>query len=70
MLVFHDLLGLEDRVTPKFVRRYADLKADAVAAVSASPPTSAAGRFPTDAESYHLPGESLDPYGSGRAASA
>ena len=28
VLVFHDLLGLEDRIIPKFVRRYADLKAD------------------------------------------
>jgi len=26
------------------------------------------GAFPSDAESYHVPGESLDPYG--RAASA
>ena len=26
VLVFHDLLGLEDRIIPKFVRRYADLE--------------------------------------------
>ena len=35
VLVIHDLLGLEDRIAPKFVRRYAALKADAVAAVAA-----------------------------------
>jgi 3-methyl-2-oxobutanoate hydroxymethyltransferase len=35
VLVFHDLLGIEDRVLPKFVRRYASLKADAVAAIAA-----------------------------------
>ncbi len=35
VLVLHDVLGLEDRVLPKFVRRYASLKADAVAAVAA-----------------------------------
>ena len=29
VLVFHDVLGIEDRITPKFVRRYASLKADA-----------------------------------------
>jgi len=28
------------------------------------------GRFPGPEESYHLPGESLDPYGSGGVASA
>jgi hypothetical protein len=27
VLVFHDVLGIEDRIAPKFVRRYADLKA-------------------------------------------
>jgi len=54
VLVFHDLLGLEDRVLPKFVRRYASLKADAVAAVAAYADDVRAGRFPSDAESYHL----------------
>ena len=53
VLVFHDLLGLEDRIAPRFVRRYASLKADAVAAVSAFASDVAAGRFPSEAESYH-----------------
>jgi 3-methyl-2-oxobutanoate hydroxymethyltransferase len=57
VLVFHDLLGLEDRVLPKFVRRYASLKADAVAAMTAYANDVRARRFPTDAESYHLPEE-------------
>jgi 3-methyl-2-oxobutanoate hydroxymethyltransferase len=70
VLVMHDLLGLEDRVTPKFVRRYADLKADATAAVAAYASDVRTGRFPSPAESYHVPGESLDPYGASRAASA
>jgi len=70
VLVMHDLLGLEDRVTPKFVRRYADLKAEAVAAVSAYAADVRSGSFPSEAESYHVPGETLDPYGSGRVASA
>ncbi len=34
VLVFHDLLGLEDRIQPKFVRRYASLKVDAVRAIN------------------------------------
>ena len=70
VLVMHDLLGLEDRVKPKFVRQYADLKADATAAVAAYAADVRTGRFPSEAESYHVPGETLDPYGSGQAASA
>jgi 3-methyl-2-oxobutanoate hydroxymethyltransferase len=57
VLVFHDLLGLEDRIAPRFVRRYASLKADAVAAVSAYAADVRARRFPNDAESYHLSGD-------------
>ena len=54
VLVFHDLLGIEDRVLPKFVRRYASLKNDAVAAMAAFADDVRAHRFPSDAESYHL----------------
>jgi 3-methyl-2-oxobutanoate hydroxymethyltransferase len=57
VLVFHDLLGLEDRVVPKFVRPYASLKADATSAVAAWAADVRAGRFPADSESYHLPEE-------------
>jgi 3-methyl-2-oxobutanoate hydroxymethyltransferase len=61
VLVFHDIAGLEDRVLPKFVRRYGSLKADGVAAISAFAADVRAGRFPNDAESYHLPdGVALD----------
>ena len=54
VLVFHDVVGLEDRVLPRFVRRYASLKADGVAAVALFAADVRAGRFPGDAESYHL----------------
>jgi 3-methyl-2-oxobutanoate hydroxymethyltransferase len=54
VLVFHDLLGLEDRVLPRFVRRYASLKADAIAAVASFAADVRSQRFPSDAESYHL----------------
>ncbi len=54
VLVFHDLLGLEDRIAPRFVRRYASLKADAVAAVSAYAADVRNRRFPSEAESYRL----------------
>lgn len=54
VLVFHDLLGLQDRIKPKFVRQYATLKSDAVAGISAFADDVRAGRFPADDESYHL----------------
>jgi len=57
VLVFHDLLGLQDRVRPKFVRQYASLKAEAVVAVAAFAADVRARRFPADAESYHAPAE-------------
>ena len=55
VLVFHDVVGLEDRIVPKFVRSYGSLKADGVAAVSAFAADVRAGLFPSDTESYHLP---------------
>jgi 3-methyl-2-oxobutanoate hydroxymethyltransferase len=55
VLVFHDVLGIEDRITPKFVRRYASLKADAVGALAAFAADVRSGAFPDDGESYHLP---------------
>jgi len=54
VLVLHDLLGLEDRIVPKFVRRYGSLKADGVAAVAAYAADVRARTFPSDEESYHL----------------
>ena len=67
VLVFHDLLGIEDRITPKFVRRYAALKHDAVLAVGAFADDVRTGRFPSHDESYHLSSdqaEALGLYGS------
>ncbi len=55
VLVFHDVAGLEDRVLPKFVRRYGALKAAGVEAIAAYAADVRARRFPSDAESYHLP---------------
>jgi len=57
VLVFHDILGLEDRVLPKFVRRYASLKAEAVAAMATYASDVRGHRFPTPDESYHLMGD-------------
>jgi 3-methyl-2-oxobutanoate hydroxymethyltransferase len=54
VLVYHDLLGLEDRMKPKFVRRYASLKADATAAVARFADDVRGGRFPASDETYHV----------------
>ena len=54
VLVLHDLLGLDAGIAPRFVRRYADLHAGAVAAVSAFAADVRARRFPSDEETYHL----------------
>ena len=51
--MFHDLLGLEERVTPKFVRRYANLASDARAAIAQFADDVRGGRFPTSDETYH-----------------
>ena len=69
VLVYHDVLGIEDRVTPKFVRRYADVKAASVDALAAYAADVRAGTFPDDTESYHLSAEEAESLGMyGRAA--
>jgi 3-methyl-2-oxobutanoate hydroxymethyltransferase len=54
VLVYHDLLGLYDGHTPKFVRRYATLADDAKAALGHYLEDVREGRFPNDAESFHV----------------
>lgn len=49
VLVLYDLLGLNDRFRPKFLRRYAEMAADVRAAVSHFADDVRAGRYP-DAE--------------------
>jgi 3-methyl-2-oxobutanoate hydroxymethyltransferase len=73
VLVFHDVLGIEDRIAPKFVRRYASLKVDAVSALAEFAADVRAGRFPSDGESYHLSDDVarvLGLYGEGAATLA
>jgi 3-methyl-2-oxobutanoate hydroxymethyltransferase len=54
VLVFHDVLGIEDRLAPKFVRRYAQLGADATEAMTRFAADVRSGAFPSDAETYHV----------------
>jgi 3-methyl-2-oxobutanoate hydroxymethyltransferase len=63
VLVFHDVLGIEDRITPKFVRRYASIRADSVAALATFADDVRCRRFPSDDESYHLSSDQADALG-------
>jgi len=63
VLVYHDLLGIEDRFVPKFVRRYTDLKAQTVDALSAYADDVRSGAFPNDEESYHLSDDQAEAFG-------
>ena len=54
VLVYHDLLGLQDRVAPRFVRRYASMADDAIVAVARFADDVRTGRFPSSDETYHM----------------
>ncbi len=60
VLVYHDLLGIEDRFVPKFVRRYADIKGASVNAVKAYADDVRSGAFPSHEEAYHMADEQAD----------
>jgi 3-methyl-2-oxobutanoate hydroxymethyltransferase len=65
VLVYHDLLGLEDRRLPKFVRRYADLRTMATTAIEQFVDDVREGTFPSSEETYHMTdqmGEAFDLY--------
>jgi 3-methyl-2-oxobutanoate hydroxymethyltransferase len=52
VLVMHDLLGLFDRFVPKFVKRYANLKAEAIRAIEEYRKEVEEGRFPSEEQSF------------------
>lgn len=55
VLVIHDLVGLTFSAPAKFVRRYVDVGAAISEAIAGFRQDVAAGNYPSDAESYHLP---------------
>jgi 3-methyl-2-oxobutanoate hydroxymethyltransferase len=57
VLVYHDVLGFEDRMRPRFVRRYAELGAAATEALRSYADDVRHRRFPSGDESYHLSAE-------------
>ncbi|GAB4400940.1 MAG: 3-methyl-2-oxobutanoate hydroxymethyltransferase [Anaerolineales bacterium] len=59
VLVLHDLLGLFERFTPKFVRRYANLHQEARAALQTYAAEVKQRTFPAEEHTLHLPPEEL-----------
>lgn len=57
VLVFHDVLGLGEGRVPKFVRTYADLRAQAVSALRRYAADVRSGTFPGEDETYHTDAE-------------
>ncbi|HVN87701.1 MAG TPA: 3-methyl-2-oxobutanoate hydroxymethyltransferase [Candidatus Binatia bacterium] len=53
ILVLHDVLGLGDRVSPRFAKRYAELRHVASEAVRAYVEDVRGGVFPTEQHSFH-----------------
>ncbi len=52
VLVFHDILGLFDQFTPKFVKQYANLREPILNAIRTYRQEVESGAFPTDSHSF------------------
>ncbi len=52
ILVLHDVIGMFDRFVPRFVKKYANLKEDALKAVKQYMSEVDEGKFPSDKESF------------------
>jgi 3-methyl-2-oxobutanoate hydroxymethyltransferase len=59
VLVWHDLLGLYEGKSPRFVKRYADLAGEARRALEAYVDDVREGRFPEEQHTYTIPDEEL-----------
>jgi 3-methyl-2-oxobutanoate hydroxymethyltransferase len=65
VLVWHDVLGFAgtDRRSPKFVRQYAALEADATASLERFCADVRSGAYPSSAETYHMTDRMADALG-------
>ena len=59
VLVWHDLLGLYDGNSPRFVKQYADLSTEIKRAVGAYVAEVRERRFPEEQHTYSMPAEEL-----------
>ena len=63
VLVYHDVIGLENRFKPKFVRRYGNAYDDQVGALAAYTSDVRSGAFPGPDETYQAKTELTDALG-------
>ena len=59
VLVWHDLLGLYEGRTPRFVKQYADLRGEIGRALAAYAADVRSGAFPEERHTYAMPDEEL-----------
>jgi 3-methyl-2-oxobutanoate hydroxymethyltransferase len=62
VLVFHDLLGIYDGMSPRFAKRYATVKNDMIDGVKAYADEVRAGRFPASEHAYSIDPEELESF--------
>jgi 3-methyl-2-oxobutanoate hydroxymethyltransferase len=62
VLVLHDMLGINDGHVARFVKRYADVKADMVAGVRAYADEVRAARFPAAEHTYSIDPDELEQF--------
>ena len=62
VLVFHDLLGIHEGLSPRFAKRFAHVKADMVAGVKAYADDVRSRRFPAAEHTYSIDPEELDDF--------
>jgi len=65
VLVYHDLLGLYEGKSPRFVKRYAELAATIQEALERFAADVRSGSFPEDEHTYSIPDEELAEFLSG-----
>jgi 3-methyl-2-oxobutanoate hydroxymethyltransferase len=65
VLVFHDLLGIYDGHTPRFAKRYAELREQMVAAVGEYADDVRGRRFPAAEHTYSIDPDELDAFTEG-----
>jgi 3-methyl-2-oxobutanoate hydroxymethyltransferase len=68
VLVFHDLLGLYEGKSPRFVKRYADVAQTIQDALESYASDVRSGAFPDDEHTYSIPDEELAEFVSGSRA--
>lgn len=60
VLVFHDVVGLYDKIKPKFVKRYLELSQEIVKAVTAYKNDVISGKFPAKEHSFSIDKSELE----------